>query len=260
MVDGAAVTSTAPAAHRSGRSARRAHPLTDGPRYAVYAAPQPGSALAGAAAAWLGRDADAGVAVAHPTDLEVAPAELAELTAAPRRYGFHATLRAPFHPADGVTRADVAQRVDRLAAAHAPVDVALALRTIAGFAALVPAEPTPGLEAIAAACVTELDDLRRAPAPDDLARRRRTGLTPRQDELLVRWGYPYVLDELRLHLTLTRRLDDDERDRVLAAARRWFACVERTPLAVRDLCVFAQPDPGAPFTVVHRAPLRGTTP
>jgi len=259
VVDGAPVAPAAPSADRAGGSARRAHPLSHGPRYAVYAAPGPGSELAGLASAWLGRDADTGAAVTHPAGLGLATDELAELTAAPRRYGFHATLRAPFHLGDGVGADDLARHLDRIAATHAPVDVALEVRCLAGFVALVPSHPEPALEAIAAASVTELDALRRPPDAGELTRRRAAGLSARQDELLVRWGYPYVLDELRVHLTLTRRLGDDERDRVLAAARRWFDGAELR-LAVRDLCVFAQPDRATPFTVAHRAALRGTTP
>jgi len=74
----------------------------------------------------------------------------------------------------------------------------------------------------------------------------------------VRWGYPYVLEEWRFHLTLTGRIrDDGERSAIAELLRRRFAGFLDRPLAVRDLCVFRQPAPGRPFTVLARFTLGG---
>ena len=43
------------------------------------------------------------------------------------------------------------------------------------------------------------------PSEAELARRRAAGLTPRQDELLMRWGYPYVLERMALPSHADRR-------------------------------------------------------
>ena len=43
----------------------------------------------------------------------------------------------------------------------------------------------------------------------DLERRRKSGLSERHDTYLVRWGYPYIFDEFRFHLTLSNKLEDD---------------------------------------------------
>ena len=104
----------------------------------------------------------------------------------------------------------------------------------------------------------EFDEFRRPAEEPELARRRASGLTPRQDVLLSRWGYPYVLDEWRFHLTLTGRLaDSGERGAVMEALQQRFAAVLDRPLAVNDLCIFRQPAPGRPFTVLARFRLGG---
>ena len=59
-------------------------------RVAVYYAPEPSDPLWTAACAWLGWDAERGAPVPQPDLLEIA-----DLTASPRLYGFHATLKPP---------------------------------------------------------------------------------------------------------------------------------------------------------------------
>ena len=54
----------------------------------------------------------------------------------------------------------------------------------------------------------------RAPlSAADRERRIKAKLSPRQIELMDQWGYPYVLDEYRFHMTLTGALLDNMRDR-----------------------------------------------
>ena len=122
----------------------------------------------------------------------------------------------------------------------------------------VPATRCPDLQALADRCVVELDEFRRPAGAPEFARRRASGLSPRQDALLVRWGYPYLFDEWRFHLTLTGRIAcEKERATVAAVLRQRFAAVTEQPLAVRDLCIFRQPAPGRPFTVLARFRLGG---
>lgn len=170
-------------------------------RYAIYYVP-PDGPLASFGAAWLGWD----IATARDVPQPELPG-LAEVTAAPRKYGFHGTLKAPFWLAEGQSLSALSQALDQLArttpAAHSGP---LELTALGRFLALVPTEPRDGLARVASACVTELDRF-RAPLTDaELARRRSGHLTPRQDALLLRWGYPRVLDQFHFHLTLTGRL------------------------------------------------------
>ena len=229
------------------------------PRYALYYAPRPEEGLAAAASQWLGRNADTGQARAlKPTPL-FSVERLAEITAEPRLYGFHGTLKPPMMLCDGASERDLLAAVGSFAVGRRPFVVpSVRLGCLSGFLALVPAGPSPALQDLADSCVIEFDELRQPADEAELARRRGSGLSPRQDELLVRWGYPYVLEEWRFHLTLTGRLHDEaERPAIGDLVRRQFSGFIDRPLAVRDLCVFRQPAAGRPFTVLARFTLGG---
>ena len=89
----------------------------------------------------------------------------------------------------------------------------LQLSRIGRFLALTVKGDTEGVSRIAATCVRELDSLRARATEDELARRRRSRLSAQQDKYLIRWGYPYVMDAFRFHMTLTGRIPPDQIDR-----------------------------------------------
>lgn len=227
-----------------------------GERWAVYFAPPVRGPLWAFAARWLGRDAASG---AEPGREGPLPAErLAAITAAPRRYGFHATLKPPFALAPGRDAAALHRAARRLAAGQRPfLAPPLELASLGGFLALTLSAPSPEMDALAAACVAGLDRFRAPPAPEELARRRAAGLTPEQEALLARWGYPHVMQAFRFHMTLTGRLEPAERE----AVRTWLAprlapfCA--APLPVEAIALYRQPAPDAPFTLEATLPLGG---
>jgi putative phosphonate metabolism protein len=229
------------------------------PRYALYYAPRPDEGLAVAASQWLGWNPEGGRARRPPLSSGFTSERLAEITTEPRRYGFHGTLKPPMALADDVSENDLLMEVGRFAAGQRTVTVpSLALAEISGFLALVPAERSPELNDLADRCVVEFDEFRRPADEAELARRRAAGLSPRQEQLLVRWGYPYVLEEWRFHLTLTGRIADaTERVAVKDLLRQRFSGFLDRPLQVRDLCVFRQSAPERPFTVLARFRLGG---
>lgn len=229
------------------------------PRYALYYAPRAEEALAVAASRWLGRSPDTGEAGDMPPVGSIPRERLSELVADPRLYGFHGTLKPPMALADGVTERDLLDAVGAFVATESQIDVPLlALVELGDFLALVPAERCAVLQDLADRCVIEFDAFRRPAGVAELARRRAAGLSERQDELLRRWGYPYVMEQGRFHLTLTGRVKDPvERATILAELRDRFAPFIDQPLAVRDLCVFRQPAPDRPFTVLARFRLGG---
>jgi putative phosphonate metabolism protein len=228
-------------------------------RYAVYYAPRADEGLAIAAAQWLGINPEGGRLRRQPTLSGFAPERLAEITAEPRRYGFHGTLKAPIALVDGATEREFVDAVGRFATSLRPVTVpAMMLAEIGSFLAMVPTEPCTALHDLADRCVVEFDEFRRPADETELARRRALGLSPRQDALLLRWGYPYVLEEWRFHLTLSGGIADAaERAAVLAILRKRFGGFIDRPLQVRDLCVFRQGSPERPFTVLARFRLGG---
>ena len=146
--------------------------------------------------------------VPQPVVDGITPERLHEITALPRHYGFHATLKAPFTPAPGLEADALLGDVEAFAAARRPLRVRLRVDELAGFLALVPAEPTPAsTSSPRIACATF--DRHRAPlSPQD--RDRRDVCTAQRrpsSEHLERWGYPYVLDRFRFHMTLTGPLE-----------------------------------------------------
>lgn len=231
-------------------------------RYALYYAPRPEEGLATAASLWLGWNPNGGRTRPVPLSSGLDPERLAEIIAEPRRYGFHGTLKPPIVLADGAAESDFLAAVGRFAAGQRAITVpSLVLGEVSQFLALVPSARLPELQDLADRCVVEFDEFRRPADEDELERRRASGLTPRQEELLKRWGYPYVLEEWRFHLTLTGRIaDPDERAAVLSILRQRFSGFIDRPLAVRDLCVFRQTSPQQPFTVLARFRLGGGRP
>lgn len=222
-------------------------------RLALYWAPDPADPLHARGSAWLGRDAETGAALAQPA---LPGLDIAALTADARGYGLHATLKPPFRLRGGWEGALEAARA--LAARLAPFDLPpLAVQDLDGFLALRETAPCPSLRALADACVEALDPWRAPPGEDELARRRRAGLGPRQEALLARWGYPHVFEEWRFHVTLTRRLSPAEKPVVLPAVTAFLGDAPAQPRRVEAISLFTQAAPGAPFLIAQRLPLSG---
>lgn len=126
------------------------------------------------------------------------------------------------------------------------------MRTLSGFLALRPVLENDQLNALARDCVTDLDRFRAPAAADELASRRRAGLTVRQDMLLLRYGYPYVLEEFRFHLTLTEPLDATESAALRGPLSEHFCAALRQPAHVDAVCLCEQDCPGTAFRLTHR--------
>jgi hypothetical protein len=221
-------------------------------RYAIYAAATPGDALHERAARWLGRDA-AGTAVYDTSPIDrLDDVSWRHLTADARFYGFHATLKPPFRCHDWVTEGNLDHALADFARRSQAISVPLAVDQISEFLALRPQADGGPVAALAADAVRHFDEFRASPEPAELVRRRAAGLTPAQEENLQRWGYPYVMDDFRLHFTLTTRMMTPERDWVHRGLRTWFADVLTEPFALEMVWLFVQPAPNAPFRQ-HRA-------
>ena len=220
-------------------------------RVALYYAPAPADPLWTAASAWLGRDAETAASPPAP-----AIDGLHEITASPRLYGFHATLKPPMRLATAYD--SFLHDAESLAGTIAPFDLpALAVQDLHGFLALRETSPCPKLHALADACVAGLDTHRAPAAEAELARRRKHGLSPAEEAMLARWGYPHVFETWFFHMTLTRRLTPEEHDRIRPAAAAHFQAALAQPRRVEALTVFTQSAPAAPFLVAERLPLRG---
>lgn len=215
-------------------------------RYALYYAPDSHSLLWELGCRWLGRDALSRQKVRQDRFPGLNPDRLYELTRTPRRYGLHATLKAPFRLAAQYDEEVLREVLDGFAYHHSFFSLpSLVLRQIDGFFCLCPEEQTLPLQNLAADCVRDFDGFRAAPTAGELARRRRHILTPVQKENLAAWGYPYVFDQYRFHITLTTRISDNrEKEVVYAALSDMFAPVLGKPIVMDAVCLFIEPAPG----------------
>jgi putative phosphonate metabolism protein len=227
--------------------------MTPDSRVAVYYAPSPEDPLTAASTIWLGRDPATDAPIRQP-DLP----GISEITAEPRIYGFHATLKPPMRLARGRCWGELVDAAAALAAGIAPFDLPpLSVSDVHGFLALRETRHCAALQSLADACVAGLDAFRAPPTDAELARRRRAALSAEQDAMLTRWGYPYVFNTWFFHMTLTRRLTPAEKSIFQPAADRHFRQAMAAPRCVNDICLFVQAEPGAPFRIATRLPLRG---
>ena len=226
-------------------------------RYAVYWAPEDTDPLAAFGAAWLGHDPRLDVEAAPPRLRLGLPGDVAdEITREPRRYGLHATLKAPFHLKAGTPVEDLVAGIAALAGATPAFSTpALRLTDLSGFLALCPSGPSPKLDALAERCVVDLDAFRAPLDAGGIARRKPVFLSPVQREMLKTWGYPHVLSQFRFHITLTKRLSETERTRVAPLLEIATAPLRANPFAVGSIALFGDPGDGLPFRLVQRFPL-----
>lgn len=217
-------------------------------RYAVYFTPN--GALAARGAGWLGWDIATGLPVGHP-DLD--GVDLAELTVAPRKYGFHGTIKPPFFLADGTSaealQAEIAALIERMTVVRLD---GLKVARLGRFLALIPLGDQTELASRAAQIVTGLDRYRAPTSEAELARRRKSVLSPAQEQHLADWGYPYVMDQFRFHLTLSGQVDGTVG--VLPIAEAHFADVLPSPFVVDSLTFAGQGEDGM-FREIQRYPL-----
>lgn len=226
-------------------------------RYAIYFTPTPGAPWWNFGAHWLGRDECNNQALLQPALAEIPAQQLLQLTAYPRRYGFHATLKAPFTLRDGVTEAELLARVRTLAQQLKPLDLGPMVATrLDNFTAVVPHTTPAALGALAASCVTRLDDLRAPLSQQDLARRLAQNLDAREQELLMQYGYPHVLERYQLHFTLSAPVDEKLAELVIRAVDGSIARLNQEhPLVLDRLCLFVESKPGANFLRIADAEL-----
>jgi len=221
-------------------------------RYAVYYAPAQETPIWRMASAWLGRDAYGPPPPPRPVLEELAGLDLDALTADPRGYGFHATLKAPFELAADASEAGLLALAADFATGQSPFEAVVSPAAPGPFLAFRLAHPCPAMADLHAACVRNFEPLRAPLSALDMARRRKSPLTTEQDRRLETWGYPYVFEDFRFHMTLTNAIGEDEaRGRVLRALTAHFAPVSG-PHRFDGVAIFRQVDRQAPFEVLER--------
>jgi putative phosphonate metabolism protein len=220
-------------------------------RYAIYYAPARDSLLHHLGSSWLGRDAYTGEELGQP-DI----AGIKTITSEPARYGLHATLKAPFRLKEGVHAAVLQEAVRTLSLAQQSVEISnLLLTAVNGFLALVPDKTQAQLYHLAENCVRNLDEYRAPLSSNEIARRQNGGLTPQQNEHLLAFGYPYVFDEFKFHITLTNQLPTEKIDWLMSRAHQHFAPVIGQSLTIDCLSIFEEIESVLPMTITKQFPL-----
>lgn len=221
------------------------------PRYAIYFVPSADSALYRFGAGLLGYDAFTGKAQPFADGIEAQFDDWKQLTVDPHKYGFHATLKAPISLASGKTEKELVSAIEAFVATPRAIPVITpVVRAIGSFIAVVPGAPSTDLQTFAADCVTTFDEFRAALTPEDRARRNVAALTPQQIAYLDRWGYHYVFEEFRFHMTLTSSLPPERRDSVLEVLQKRFADLALESAAVDRVALLRQSDAASQFTVI----------
>ena len=220
-------------------------------RFAVYFAPPPDSPWWQAGSQWLGRCAAGGALKPMPAIKGISDEAFHQVTAAPRRYGWHATLKAPFSLAAGADAEQLRAALTKIAASSSAFEMPpLKVTLLDDFLAIVPLTTSAEANTVAARCVMELQHLAAPLSAADLQRRRQAALSPTQDELLLRWGYPFVLDEFQLHCSLTgslKQLNPQQVQNLQQGAQDWFD--DLPPCHFETLALFIEPTPGADFVL-----------
>ena len=228
-------------------------------RYALYYAPDPASALWRFGSQVIGYDAAAGES--FPPKAPGGEPDWPALTEEPRRYGFHATLKAPFELAAGESEASLIAAMESYAGSAAPVLLeGLEVSQIGAFCALTPLGDATAIDALASDIVRAFERFRAPLSEASRMRRLQAPLTPRQIEYLDRFGYPYVHEEFRFHMTLTGPLPArvcGRAGRVCEGLRRAYAeAVGTGPAAIDRITLFRQPRADASFAIAACALLK----
>jgi putative phosphonate metabolism protein len=227
------------------------------PRFAIFFVPPTGSDLYRFGAGFLGYDCYSGADLGYRQDAEIGASEWAELTREPRRYGFHATLKAPFHLVPTLSEDDLLNELRRFAALPRPVPVIEpVVQSLGRFIAIVPADGSTEVDRLAADCVTAFDRFRRPLSLEERSKRLAAGLNEHQAANLDQWGYPYVFDDFRFHMTLTGPVDAGRRAAIFTILQaRMRAICRGVSLPISRIALLRQDAASAPFRLVCQAAL-----
>ena len=225
--------------------------LNDFSRFAIYYVPPESDYLTKFSASWFGWDAYQGIKVNYPM-LRNLNYDLKDITSKPSKYGLHGTLKAPFFLAPNRTIDELRLSLSVLSHSIKKFEIpSICLRIISGFIAIVPSTQNESMNYLAKKCLEDLDRFREIESPDILNKRRVVGLSPSEEHYLFRWGYPYVLDNFRFHLTMTTKLTSEVSKNVLSVLNSELRVVLKAPLAISKIYLFGESKLHGRFEVIE---------
>ena len=216
-------------------------------RYAIYYIPD--LPLFQIGSDWLGWNSITG----QETTLS---ADHRRITDRPRKYGFHATVKPPFSLASNSTQGDLQDAFQTFCASVSPATGStLKISRLGRFLAMTQDVQSNEVTELAASAVSHFDKFRAELSDKDIEKRRQRRLTPQQDELLLRWGYPYVMQEFKFHMTLTGPLAANEIDAIEQRANIRFQEFIGQPLSIASLALLGEDRDSGRFHVVDKLSL-----
>ena len=211
-------------------------------RFGIYYTPAD-QEFADAGASWLGWDIRTALARNAPCPDHVAR---------PAKYGFHGTLKPPFRLAANTSQNELEAAIEQLATKLPIVTLdALSLSQIGSFLAFTPEGDQKPLRDFAAKIVRDLDRFRAPPTDAERTKRLRPNMPEQEKRNLADWGYPYVMESFRFHMTLTGPLTKSVRDACRKAATAHFAQKVPKPLAIDSVTLVGEREDGM-FLEVRR--------
>lgn len=178
------------------------------------------------------------------------------LTKKPAHYGFHATLKAPFELADGQSLESFFLAAERFASTqHSIPLLTLAPRYLSRFMALTLSKPQDELNQFAFACVKEFESFRKPLSEADIKRRKQAALSARQETLLHEYGYPYVAEEFRFHMTLSDAMQKSDQDYQDWVTNLYETIINTTP-ELDQIAIYSQTNRDSAFIKEAEFPLK----
>lgn len=225
------------------------------PRYAIYFVPEQTTRLGQFGDHWFGRTSEKLLVEEVVTGLSVERYQ--KIIQSPRHYGFHGTLKAPFELHSNYNFQHLDTALTEFCNTFSPFNIgALALRAIADFIALVPENDLRQLQQLHQRLIKELNNLRAPLSNYDRDRFIARNLTHDQEGYLDRYGYPFVLNSFKFHLTLTSSLPEQERTACFKLLDNMTADFRHEVVPVNRICLFKQKTRQAPFFIVKEYTLR----
>lgn len=202
-------------------------------RYAIYAVPS--GDLGARGAQWLGWDIRNGSPVPEVANRD--PAWVKR----PQKYGFHATLCAPFRLSETANLTELSAHFSRFCATRtAPFALPLQIQRIGSFFALCFKDPAKDVTDLASAAVTEFHPFRAPLNAQEFERRAPHRLNEQQRVYLEKWGYPHVFEHFKFHITLTGPIKADQQDDVTARLTTHFGHTLGTDYSPSQICLVGE--------------------
>ena len=221
-------------------------------RYAIYYIPE--QPLFQLGSDWLGWNSLTGSEIPLSDDQR-------GITKRPRKYGFHATIKPPFVLSPDHTQDDLKTEFKSFCQSTSPATGGnLKISRLGRFLAITQDHPASDVTAFAAAAVTHFDKFCAPLSEDAIAKRRQSKLSPQQDMLMLRWGYPYVMQEFKFHMTLTGPLKNTDIDPIDDRANAVFHDHLSKPLGINALALLGEDTDSGHFHVIEHKALETKSP